>query len=165
MNEQRIPGEDDVPEMDLGKYDNDYAEAPCEDEYESPPDANYQVRVERVELKNAKSSGNPMLSWTLRILGPSSEGRQLWRNNVIASKENLRWLKHDLHICGLDLQKLSDLPKHLEQLLDVKLEVTKRTKGDNENVYFNRRVVMGSEGAVAVPKARPVTVSKDRAPF
>jgi hypothetical protein len=28
----------------------------------------------------------------------------------------------------------------------VKLEVTKRTKGDSENVYFNRRIVL-DEGA------------------
>jgi len=44
-----------------------------------------------------------------------------------------------LHLCGVDLEKLSDLPKHLKKLLDVKLEVTKKTKGDNENIFFNRR--------------------------
>lgn len=66
----------------------------------------------------------------------------LWRNNVMATRENLKWLKTDLHVCGLDLQKLSELPANLERLLDVKLEVTKRTKGDNENIYFNRRIVL-----------------------
>ena len=33
--------------------------------------------------------------------------------------------------------KRSDLT---EKLLDIKLEVTKKTKGDNENIYFNRRI-------------------------
>ena len=47
---------------------------------------------------------------------------------------------------AFDLQKLSDLPANLERLLDVKLEVTKRTKGDSENVYFNHRIVL-DEGA------------------
>jgi hypothetical protein len=30
----------------------------------------------------------------------------------------------------------------MNELLDVKLEVTKRTKGENTNVYFNRRIVL-----------------------
>ena len=30
----------------------------------------------------------------------------------------------------------------MNALLDVKLEVTKRTKGENSNVYFNRRIVL-----------------------
>ena len=60
----------------------------------------------------------------------------------MASKENLKWLKTDLHTCGVDLDKLSDLPNRLGDLLDVTLEITKRTKGDNENIYFNRRVVV-----------------------
>ena len=70
-----------------------------------------------------------------------------WLDLLVAAHwQPIRWLKNDLHICGLDLQKLSDLPANLERLLDVKLEVTKRTKGDNENVYFNRRLVL-DEGA------------------
>jgi hypothetical protein len=66
--------------------------------------------------------------------------------DVMATRENIKWLKNDLHVCGLDLQKLSDLPANLERLLDVKLEVTKRTKGESENVYFNHRIVL-DEGA------------------
>ena len=53
----------------------------------------------------------------------------------------LKFVKTDLHICGLDLEKLSDLPRNLSKLLDVKLEVTKKTKGDNENINFNSRIV------------------------
>ena len=51
-------------------------------------------------------------------------------------------LKTDLHTCGVDIEKLSDLPARLGDLLDVTLEVTKRTKGDSENIYFNRRIVV-----------------------
>jgi len=39
------------------------------------------------------------------------------------------YLKADLHLCGLDLERLSDLPNHLRRLLDVKLEVTKKDQG------------------------------------
>lgn len=148
MNSHHNPGEDDAREIDLSRFDGDFAEAPVEEkkEFDPVPDGKYQVNVEKVEVTTAKTSGNAMLKWTLKILAPSQCGRLLWRNNMMATRENIRWLKNDLHLCGLDLQKLSELPAHLEQLLDVKLEVTKRTKGDNENVYFNRRIVL-DEGA------------------
>jgi hypothetical protein len=131
-------------DLDLTQYDDDFAEAPVEErEFEDVPDGKYQVKVEKVELTRAQSSGNPMLKWMLKILGPKCAGRMLWRNSVMASKENLKWLKTDLHTCGVDIQKLSELPARLGDLLDITLEVTKRTKGENENIYFNRRVVMG----------------------
>lgn len=150
----RNPGEDDVPSVDLSRFDNEFENAPLEEkgEFDPVPDGKYQVNVDKVEITTAKTTGNPMLKWTLKILAPRCRGRLLWRNNVMATRENIRWLKNDLHVCGLDLQKLSDLPANLERLLDVKLEVTKRTKGDSENVYFNRRIVLdesagGSGGA------------------
>jgi hypothetical protein len=143
MNGHRNPGEDDASELDLSRFDDDFAAAPVEErEFDEVPDGKYQVNVEKVELAPAKTSGNPLLKWTLKILGPQFRGRLLWRHNVMATRENIRWLKSDLHTCGLDLEKLSDLPKYLEALLDVKLEITKRTKGDNVNIYFNRRIVL-----------------------
>lgn len=143
MNESRYPGEDDVPGVDLSQFDDDFAEAPIEEkEFDTIPDGKYQVTVDQVEITTAKSSGNPMLKWTLKILAPRFRGRLLWRHNVMATRENIKWLKNDLHVCGLDLQRLSDLPANLERLLDVNLEITKRTKGDNENIYFNRRIVL-----------------------
>lgn len=127
--------------IDLSQFDDDYDSAEVEDrEFDAVPDGKYQVMVERVELSRAKSSGNPMLKWTLKILAPTHAGRLLWRNNVMASKENIKWLKNDLHTCGLELEKLSDLPERLNDLLDLTLEVTKRTRGENENIYLNRRI-------------------------
>ena len=132
-----------MSDLDLAQFDDDFSEAPVEErEFEEIPDGKYQVNVEKVELTRAQSSGNPMLKWTLKILGPRFAGRLLWRNSVMASKENLKWLKTDLHTCGLDVEKLSELPSRLGDLLDVKLEVTKRTKGESENIYFNRRIVV-----------------------
>jgi len=134
---------DNTGVSDLAQFDDDFAEAPIEErEFEDVPDGKYQVKVEKVELTKAQSSGNPMLKWTLKILGPRYAGRLLWRNSVMASKENLKWLKTDLHTCGIDVEKLSELPARLGDLLDVTLEVTKRTKGENENIYFNRRIIV-----------------------
>ena len=129
--------------LDLSQFDEEYASAEVEERnFENVPDGKYQTIIDRIELTTAKTSGNPMLKWTLKILGPTHQGRLLWRNNVMGTQENIKWLKSDLMTCGLELEKLSDLPDNLEKLLDVKLEITKRTRGDNENIYFNRRIVM-----------------------
>jgi hypothetical protein len=135
-----------IDNIDLAQFDDAFESAEVKDrEFETVPDGKYQVNVERVELTRAKTSGNPMLKWTLRILAPTHKGRLLWRNNVMVSSMNIKWLKQDLHICGLKLAKLSDLPGHLKQLNDIKLEVNKRTRGENENIYFNRRIVLADE--------------------
>ena len=127
--------------IDLAQFDDRFqSEAATErDDFDSVPDGKYQVAVEKVELTETHTSGNPMLKWTLRILAPSSVNRFLWRNSVFTAN-TLKYIKTDLHLCGLDLGKLSDLPKQLDRLLDVRLEVTKKTRGENENIYFNRRI-------------------------
>jgi hypothetical protein len=133
--------------IDLEQFDEDFAEAEVEDdrEFEQIPDGKYQVNVESVELTRSRTSGNPMLKWTLRIIAPRFRGRLLWRNNMLVTSENIKWLKADLQTCGLRLNKLSDLPVHLDKLLDIQLEITKRTKGDFENVYFNRRILIDTQ--------------------
>jgi hypothetical protein len=129
--------------IDLSQFDEGFQNEHAEQRDESVPDGKYQVNVEKVELAETQSTGNPMLKWALRIIAPTSINRLLWRNSVI-THNTLKFLKTDLHICGLDLEKLSDLQKNLAKLLDVKLEVTKRTKGDNENIFFNRRITVDS---------------------
>jgi hypothetical protein len=132
----------EVSAADLATFDEEFEGAPIEDSgFEPLPDGKYQVSVERVELVRSRA-GNPMLKWTLRVLGPQCQGRLLWRNNVLASAENIKWLKTDLHTCGLTLGRLSELPARLPELLDVRLEVTKRTRGDNESVYLNKRLTV-----------------------
>lgn len=131
-------------DIDLSQFDDEYADMEVEDrEFDPVPDGKYQVAVEKVEITRSKAAGNPMLKWCLKIIAPRFIGRLLWRNNMMVTKENIRWLKTDLHTCGLELQKLSELPANLEKLLDVKLEVTKRTRGDYENIYINQRLELG----------------------
>ena len=147
-------------DIDLAQFDDDFAHAEVEErEFETIPDGKYQVNVERVELTRAQTSGNPMLKWTLRILAPKFRGRLLWRNNVMATRENIKWLKTDLHTCGLNLDKLSELPTNLEKLINVKLEITKRTRCENENVYINRRIVLEDGGDEYDSAARNAPVS------
>ena len=150
-------------DLDLAQFDDDFETADVEEkEFDEVPDGKYQVKVDRVELTRSETSGNPMLKWALKILGPAHKGRLLWRNNVIASKDNVKWLKQDLYTCGLQIEKLSDLSGKLESLLDVGLEVTKRTKNEFENIYFNRRIVLGENDATGSADGHDVN---DMIPF
>lgn len=143
-------------EFDLSQYDDDFASAEVEDRaFDCIPDGKYQVYIEKVELAKTKKTDVPMLKWTLRILAPQGAGRLLWRNNVIGSKENVKWLKADLQAAGLKLDKLSDLPMSLDKLIGVTLEVTKRTKGDNENIYINRRITISGADTSASDDIMP----------
>ncbi len=126
-------------DVDLSEYDDQYNDAP-EPEFDSIPDGKYQVVVDKAEITKAKTSGNPMLKWTLKILGPTQVNRLLWTYHVLNNSTGQSWLKKDLNLCEVHLNKLSDLPKNLEYLLDVKLEVTVRTRDESQNVYFNRRL-------------------------
>lgn len=134
-------------EIDLARFDDDFAAAPVEEkEFGDIPDGKYRVAVDRVEITTTKRK-TPALKWRLRILDGQYRGRILFRTSVLSSPQTIAWLKSDLHICGVDLQKLSELPSELERLLDVELDVTKRTRGDFDNVYFNKRAAGGALAA------------------
>jgi hypothetical protein len=141
MPTSRVPGEDDEPfpdDLDLSHLDDAFGRARVAAR-ERIPDGTYEAQVELVELGRAPRSGDPMLSWTLTLLSPSAHGRRLWRHLVLAPT-NLAWLKRDLEICGLRLDKLSDLPRHLDALHGVRLKIAKRARGAYHNVYFLRRL-------------------------
>ena len=145
-----------MPGFDLSRWENDYASAPAERDNASVevPDGKYQVRVARVELKESKQ-GNPMLEWELDIIGPRSAGRKLWRRNMLASAENVKWLKADLATCGVVLARLNDLndERTLAPLIGVTLEVRKKTKGEYDNVYLDKRIGLGLQPPVSMPRS------------
>jgi hypothetical protein len=127
--------------VDLAQFDDDYAQAECDfgGEAADLPDGRYRMLVNRVELQHS-GKGNPMLVWRMRVIGPHHAGALHWHRNMIVSRDNLRWLKKDLLTAGLELQKLSDLPHRLDELVDVLLEIQLKTKGDVQNSYINKRI-------------------------
>lgn len=131
--------------FDLADFDDDYAEAEAPS-YEEVPDGQYLVRVDSVALTETKK-GQPMLKWTLLVLSGTHEGRKIYKNSVITSA-SLPFVKGDLQLLGVALARFSDLPNHLEDLLDKTIETTKRTNGEFSNLYFNNVVtVAAGEGA------------------
>jgi len=132
-------------DIDLSYLDESYSSAEVkETEFEDVPDGRYQISVEKAEIVRAKSTGNPLLRWTLRVIGPTQRDRLIWKNSVLTTA-TMDYLKSDLHLCGVTLHEMNDLHKHLGDLLDVRLEVVKKTRGENSNIYFNKRIL--SEGA------------------
>ncbi len=129
----------EISAVDLADFDVEFQDAEVSDsDFAPPPDGKYQAVVDRVELTRSRN-GSPMLKWCLRIVGPQYAGRLLWRNNVFG-QGNMRFLKNDLHRCGVELTKASELPSRLAELLDLALEVTVRTKDENTNVFINKRL-------------------------
>lgn len=139
-------------DFDLSQFDEDYAAATVEERDDSPvPDGKYQVVVHKVELARSKQTDTPMLKWQFKVVAPNHVGRMIFRYNMLASAENIKWLKQDLYTCGLALERFSDLSGRLEELLDVGLEVTVKTKGEFSNVFLNRRMDMDDNPAADLP--------------
>ena len=134
---------------ELLRYDDEWESTDVtEEEYGAVPDGLYRVRVEEVCLKNSQS-GNLMLAWQLEIVGQEHGGRKLFKNSLLVTPKNRKWLKIDLDKCGLKLEKLSQLPGRLSELLDLILEVRKVTKGEFENIYIQKRIERIESGEIA----------------
>ena len=124
-------------QVDLTSFDDEFesAEAPS---YEEVPDGKYQVKIQTAKLESSQK-GDPMIKFDLEIISGSRAGRHIFKNSVI-TQASLPYVKADLKTLGLELARFSELSGRLEELLDVTLEITKRTRGDYTNVYFNRRL-------------------------
>lgn len=130
-----------MPDIDLSNLDDQYAKVapPEKGEFDEVPDGTYLTFVEKVALKTSQA-GNAYLNWQLRVVGGANDGRCIFRKNMLQSETNLSYLKADLALAGVELSKLSDLPNRLGDLLDVRLEVRKVTKGEFANVYLQKRL-------------------------
>jgi hypothetical protein len=140
---------DDAPVApgDLSAFDAEFTttQAASSDEV---PDGKYQVRVNKVSLSRSQKN-DPMIKWDLIVIAGPHTGRHIFKNSVI-TQAALPFVKGDLQTLGLQLPKLSDLPQHLESLLDLNIEVTRRTKGEYTNVYFNKLLQL-APGALGTP--------------
>ena len=103
---------------------------------EEIPDGRYDVRIEDVELYISPNSGNPVLKYTLRVIGPTHSNRVMWKYCGITDKTQ-HYVADEVKLCGLQLPRFSDLKLNLHQLIGVEIEVTRKTHGDHVNIYFN----------------------------
>ena len=140
--------ENTSPSVDLSSFDDEFATAQSP-EYDEVPDGKYHARIESVRLETSQK-GDPMIKFDLEVLSGSHAGRHIFKNSVI-TQASLPYVKGDLRTLGLELSKFSELSGRLDELLDVTLEITKRTRGDYSNVYFNRRIRLANTSNGEVP--------------
>ena len=136
------------PSVDLSSFDDEFATAQSP-EYDEVPDGKYHARIESVRLETSQK-GDPMIKFDLEVLSGAHAGRHIFKNSVI-TQASIPYVKGDLRTLGLELSKFSELSGRLDELLDVTLEITKRTRGDYTNVYFNRRIRLASTSNGEVP--------------
>jgi hypothetical protein len=141
---------------DLEAYDEYYDNAEVNDQFEPVPDGTYQVFVDEITLKETqKTPVRPMLSWQFKVMVGGHEGRILFKNSVIPVSGQhdiaraMSYIKTDFSICGLKLKKFSELQEHLGLLRNMHLEVKVANKGENQNVYIQRKLEAGQVGADA----------------
>lgn len=125
--------------IDLSAYNEDYARAEVRTPdplSSSVPDGFYDVRIEEARLSRTARTNNPMIVWRLRILGPAHEGAVLSKTRVITQK-TLPFLKEDLELLGVRLDRLSDLELHLDTTVGQTLRVSKKLSSSGwTDVYF-----------------------------
>jgi hypothetical protein len=122
---------------DLSQFDETWKKTPLagDDHYSDIPDGHYEALVEEARVTATASTGKPMVVWTLRIQGPIAANRTLPKTRVITDN-TVAWLKEDLRKCGLDLERLSELPRRIHEIEGLVLPIEKRTKDGRMNVYF-----------------------------
>jgi hypothetical protein len=110
----------------------------------SIPDGRYEVVVAEAVLTVSQSSGNPMIRYVLRITGSTFRDRILRKFRAITDK-TLPYVRKELEICGLHLDRFEDLKNRVHELEGRELEVVKVTKGEDSNIYFNRALTAHSQ--------------------
>lgn len=129
--------------LELSQFDEDYEQAEVT-EFKQVPDGKYQVTVNKAEIARSTNSGSLMLKWDMIIIAGPLQGQHLFRNNMMASAENMKWLKKDLVTLEVKL-KPSELPGQEHILLDMIAEVqvknSKDKKGkDQQSVYIQKKL-------------------------
>ena len=128
---------DDGP-IDLTRFDEAYQRAKLKEGescQEIIPDGYYDTVVEDVRLAKTPRTGNPMVIWKLRIVSDDFHARTLTKTRIITEK-TLQFLKDDLERCGVQLERLSDLSLHLDEMFSLKIQVLKKTKDQWTDIYF-----------------------------
>lgn len=124
--------------LDLSEFDDNYRGAvPLANS--EVPDGKYEVRMVNVSLGRSQK-GDAMLTFDMVVLSGPHANRHIFKNSVI-TQASLPVVKSELERLGLEMQRFSELPSRLGELVDVKLSVAKRTKGEYANVYFNKRTM------------------------
>ena len=93
--------------------------------YEKVPYGKYEVKIAKMELRESKTSGKPMLSIQFRILAGSNKGKIIFMGQVIETSyqvhlanEFLRSLDTDVEVKFRDYSQYNDLVLNIAEAID-----------------------------------------------
>lgn len=125
---------------DLSQWDDDFDSTDVpEHSFDDIPDGDYEAILDKISVTTASGTGAPLVKFCVKIDGPNFAGRVLWKNDGIATKQNLEYLKKDLTICGY-VGKLSQLAARAHELSGVRIKIKVKNKDGYTNFYINRRI-------------------------
>jgi len=136
-------------EIDLSRFNNLYRSEPAAQDLDASytytiPDGRYEVVVAEAVLTRSQSSGNPMIRYVLRITGSTFRDRILRKFRAI-TENTMPYVRKELETCGLRLERFEDLKSRVSELEGIELEVAKISRGEDSNIYFNRRLTAHSQ--------------------
>ncbi len=155
----------EVEAIDLSEYDAEFqrasSQAPRDSYQEELPDGFYDARVEDVTLNRVQSTGNPMVIWRLRILGPQHRGSAISKVRIITQK-TVGFLRDDLRKLGMELSSLKELSARMDEMVNRPIGIMKRTQQDRRwtDVHFVR-----PRNEAAPQKSQADVVIEDDLPF
>jgi hypothetical protein len=126
--------------IDLSQFDADYARAEVRppDGGETIPDGQYEVKIEDARLTRTPRTNNPMILWKLRVLGPTHQGAALTKTRIITHK-TLAFVKEDLELLGIRLDRFSELENYLGLTIDREIRIVKKVGNSGwTDIYFAR---------------------------
>lgn len=136
-----LPFDTDLPQdaasdiNNLAKFDDKYAAAvPLANT--KVPDGKYEVQIASVSLGWSRK-GDQMLTYDMVVLVGPHANRHIFKNSVI-SDASVPVVKGDLQKLGMELDRFSDLSSRTGELVGLTLRITKLTKGEYTNVYFDK---------------------------
>jgi hypothetical protein len=127
-------------------YDDEWdeMETPEKKEHEPVPAGRYQAKIDKVYMDVAKNTGADQLCWELVIIAGKFKGKRLYKKNTLLTRENIRWLKDDLEKIELQISPISTLDEHLDEFLDIVVEIYVKNKAyqgkDYATPYINKRL-------------------------
>jgi len=115
--------------IDTKALKEDAARAAEQGDFPEVPHGTYEVKIEKLELGESKSSGNPMLVCWMKILDGPYKGQRLFYNQTLhvgfgmhKANEFLRSLDSGLDIHFESFKQYYDLLLDVHEAIDGKLE-------------------------------------------
>lgn len=114
------------------------------------PDGKYIWEV--LDALAREAGGKRWLTWKLKARGGRFDGRKQERSNLLESKSNFEYLKKDLRICGVTLDRLSEINEKAKLLRGVLFHGTVKTSGRYTNIFIDK---LASEADIQPREAAP----------